>query len=534
MGDQQFQQPDSPGVDAVGSPRDTRALMVWVAAFVVALGLYGGTANRGPQWQDSGRQQLRIVTGELEHSRGLALAHPVQYFLGRMAIRLPISEPAFAITLVSSLAGALAVANLALTVVLLTRSTAAAVISATALMLSHTFWQHATYTESYALVAALLTGEWLCLAAFATTGRSGYLLLVALLNGVGIANHLLAALALPVNAAIIIWAVARGRCSKLSVVAAAALWLLGTSPYTGLVLATIVSSGDAWGALHSALFGAYAERVLNLSLDARQLLLSVGYVTYNFPGLTVPLAILGAYAAFRRRNVHQWLARALLLELLIYAVFVVRYRITDQYMFYFPVYLLLALFAGLGLQRIFMLRARRLQRLIIGMATVTALWTPAIYAGTCAFSRSRGLMASLVKNKPYRDGYRAFFVPWGRGADYPAELNEAVRQLVGADGVVLVGDDMIEAAVRYAQVRASIPQSVDVVRVWRRATPERVAALRATLERAVGDGRLVVLVPSDRDNPWTYVPEARWARVGDIYRLVTLEWSTTRPVESGA
>lgn len=73
----------------------------------------------GRQWQDSGWQRCRIVTGQIDHQRGLALVHPVQYYLGRLAIRRPGIEPALAITWVSSIAGAVAVANVALTLSLL-------------------------------------------------------------------------------------------------------------------------------------------------------------------------------------------------------------------------------------------------------------------------------------------------------------------------------------------------------------------------------------------------------------------------------
>lgn len=176
----------------------------WLIAFVAALVLYAATANRGAQWQDSGVQQLRIVSSQIDNPHGLALSHPVQFWLGRAAIRTPGIAPAFAITLMSSLAGAIAVANLAATINLLTRNALATVISVTALALSHTFWQHATHTESYTIFAMFLTGEWLCLAAFARFGKTRYLLLAALLSGLGLGAHMMAILTVPMNVAVFI------------------------------------------------------------------------------------------------------------------------------------------------------------------------------------------------------------------------------------------------------------------------------------------------------------------------------------------
>ena len=83
----------------------------WLAVLVVCLVLYCLTANRGAQWQDSGSHILRAVTGELIHPLGLALSHPLHHYLARLATLAPGLDPCLAITLISSLAAAVAVAN---------------------------------------------------------------------------------------------------------------------------------------------------------------------------------------------------------------------------------------------------------------------------------------------------------------------------------------------------------------------------------------------------------------------------------------
>jgi hypothetical protein len=521
--------PPTPSATTIGPPGQSRVptWALWLGSFVVALALYGATANRGAQWQDSGSQQVRILTGHIEHPLGLALCHPLHYYLGRAAIHLPISEPAFAITLLSSLAGAIAVANLAATIQLLTRCTVATLIASAAFTLSHTFWQHATYTEIYTLLAAFLTGEWLCLARFATTGRPHYLLLLGLLNGLGIATHLLAALAFPADIAVLIWALASRKCGWRTPLAAAGLWICGTLPYSLLVLDTIFQSGNLADTLDSALFGRFSAHVLNVGFGFHTLALSFGYLVYNFPGLTVPLAIYGVFAALRHTLVARWLVRVLLFELVIYALFVIRYPVPDQYAFFFPVYLLCTLFAGLGLAQTLTWPHRRLRRAVLVAATITAVWTPAIYLGTASALRSRGLFRSMVANKPYRDGYRAFFVPWGLGANYAQDLNAAVSTLAGSRGLVLVEDPMIVVGLHYAQAVGSIPPTVEILRIDRAAFSEPVATLRARLSAALDDGRPVVLVPRDRDRPAADIPQAQWERHGDIYRLTGLDTPTS-------
>jgi hypothetical protein len=498
----------------------TGPIRVWCGAFVAALALYVATADRGPQWQDSGCQQLRIVTGHIENPRGLALVHPLQYFLGRAVIGLPINEPAFAITLVSAVAAAIAIANVAATVFLLTRHVPAALIAPAALMLSHTFWQHATYTESYALVAALLSAEWLLLVAFVQTRRAFLLPLLALANGLGIANHMLAILATPIDVAFIIWAVRARHVARRPVVVAALLWILGTLPYTLLVLSVAVESGDLTGTLHSALFGHYAEAVLNTHLGGGALLLTIGFAAYNFPGLTIPLA---ARAWTSRARPPTVISGTLGGELLVYFLFVARYTIVDQYMFYFPVYALLALFAGIGLAYICKTSAAGRRRFVLVAATVTALWTPLLYWGTARISAARGAFASLVGNKPYRDGYRTFFMPWGIGDAAAERLNRAVTELAGENGIILVTDTMMQVGIAYAQTVGRIPTAVEIAVIPTAGLPEHANEWEPRLQAVLQAGRPVVLVPRDRDNPQTCLPAARWSRVGDIYRLTALE-----------
>lgn len=517
-------------LQSTSRPRSRTAYRIWGLTFAMALLLYVSTAHRGVQWQDSGAQQYRILTGQLEHPRGLALAHPVQYYLGRAAIRVPRLEPAFAITLVSAVAGAVAAANLALTIQLLTRSWVASGIAAVGLTLSHTFWQHATHTESYALTAALLTAEWLMLAAFAATGREVFLPLLGLLNGVGIANHLLAALVLPVNAILIVWAVRHGRCTRRTALIAAVLWIIGTLPFTSLVVHFATETGDLGHAIRFALVGDFAADVFNTHLSGRMLCLSVAYTLYNFPGLTVPLAFLGICQGLRRAAAPRWLTSAVLAELVIFALFVVRYPIRDQYMYFFPIYLLLALLAGIGLSDVVRWRLPRVRRTIVVAAAMTAIWTPMVFIASAAIARWRGLFPTMVLNKPYRDGYQTFFLPWGVGDNACQQLNRAVAESADGSGIVLVNDSTMLLAIRYAQEVDQIPKDVEIMPIRPTCPEDEIAEWRERLTAALAARRPVVLVTRDRDHPRTYIRGAVWKRRGDIYLLAGMR--PDRPLET--
>lgn len=191
---------------------------IWLIAFLVAALLYGATADYGPQWQDSGWQQWRILTGEIDHPAGLVVTHPLQFWLGRLFLILPFGHPAGRSTLVSVLGGAIAIANLAAFGWIVTRRLSAAAIPAIALMLSHTFWQHATHTESYTLVAAVLTFEWICVAMRCLGGSRWWLVAAMAANGLGVANHLLAGLSTPILLGVWGWEIRRkSRAASASV-----------------------------------------------------------------------------------------------------------------------------------------------------------------------------------------------------------------------------------------------------------------------------------------------------------------------------
>lgn len=480
----------------------------WLAVFAAAFALYALTANRGAQWQDSGAHILRVVVGEAVHPLGLALSHPLHHWLGRFVISWDVLEPCFAITLISALAAAVAVANTYGCVLTLTRCRSAALFAAGSLGLAHTFWQMATLAETYTLVAALLTGECWCVAAYASTRRRGFLWAALLLNGLGIANHLLAGLTTPVLVIVVVYAVWNNDARVKDAAIAFGVWLLGSLPYTGLVVSELLRTGDWSGTLHSALFGRmFADEVLNTALSARMLLIGVGFIVLNFPNLLLPAAAYGVVRA-GWPGVPLLARRALLAGIIVHAVFAFRYDIIDQHTFFLPMYVLLALFGGMGLAAVFRIPSMRLRRTVFVCAIVGVVLTPCLYAVVPAVARRFDVLGSVVRNKPYRDDYVYVFTPWSvveRSADKMS--SQAVR-LAGESGLILVEDSMAEFAVRYRALRAG---RVGLT-ITRHAQTDKI-------QEAVDEARPVVLVPRTIDSPPIDVRAGSWRRIGDLYIL---------------
>jgi hypothetical protein len=480
-----------------------------VGAFVAAFAIYAATANRGAQWQDSGSHILRAVTGELHHPLGLALTHPLHHWLGRLAVWVDILEPCFAVTLLSALAGAAAVANTYGCVVTLTGNRKAAVLACGSLGLAHTFWQMATLVEIYTLVAALLSAECWCLIAFARTQRGLYLTLAFAFNGLGVANHMLASLTTPILIAVMLHGQRSRAISIRHLLAALGLWMLGSLPYSAVIFSEAVRTREFWATLHSALFGrSFAGNVLNTTLSVRMLLVCAAFVALNFPNLLLPAA---GYGILRggRLGVPPMARNYLLAALIIHVLFVARYRIVDQHTFFLPTYVLLSIFGGIGFAGALRCWKARPRRAMLIAAALALLVTPVWYAVAPSVARRWHLLDSGARNKPYRDDYIYVFTPWSvveRSADI---MGRHAVEMAGENGLIAVEDAMAEFAVRYRALRSGF-EGLSIVRSE---DPESIA-------HAVAAGKRVVLVPERVARPRSTPPVGAWARRGDLYVLV--------------
>ncbi len=430
------------------------ALLTGLACGLGALLLYWLTADPGVGWQDTSVHQLRIVTGWIENPYGLALSHPLHYWLGRLAIRLP-GEPAWLLNLMSGLFGAVGVGMIAAIVTSLTARPAAGVFGAMTAGLAHSFWQLSVVTETYTLAAALMTIEWAVLLAYVRSKRPLLIVTLLALNGLHIANHLLGTLTLATYGVLLIWLVTSKRLQLRWAAAALVAWSVTSSPYWALVASHWLQHGDLLNTLNSAFFGegisgeGYSAEVFNMRLGPSVLKNGVLWLGYNLPSLAGLAALAGLIRKPVGRDKVFYVVMAA--QAIIIVLFVVRYAIMDIYTYFVPVAAVAGLWAGVGADRLLSAVATRPRRIALAtLLTISGLMPVGVYAVVPELARQRGLFASRLRDLPYRDEYAYYFSPWRFQDNSAARVARDLIELAGPDGWIL-GDLSSAYAVAYTR-----------------------------------------------------------------------------------
>jgi hypothetical protein len=272
--------------------------------------------------------------------------------------------------------------------------------------------------------------------------------------------------------------------------------------------AEIVRTGEIFGTIRSALVGqSFGYAVLNITLSVRQLAISAGFIILNFPNLLLPAAVYGIVRG-AHLGVPVVARRAFLAGLIIHACFVLRYPVIDQHTFFLPVYVLLAIFGGIGFAVLMQKERTTLRRLTVVSATALLALTPVLYGFAPGVARGFDILADVARNKPYRDDYVYIFTPWSVVERSAEIMSRQAVELGGKHGLIIVEDTMGSYAVRYHALRSGMEGQT----ITREVAPERII-------EAVGAGRTVVLVPHNIEAPRAEPPIGIWRRDGDLYVL---------------
>jgi hypothetical protein len=438
------------------------SVKAYLAVLGGALVLYGLTCAPAVLWQDSGLFVYRIWHNDLQGNLGIALAHPLYILLGIVVKSIPLGDFAHRVNLISAVCGAVSIANLYLLVRLWLGRALPAIVAAVTLALSWTFWQNAVIAEVYTLYTMFLFAELIMLLQYMRTGRTWYLYLLGLLNGLAVANHLWGTIPLACYAVFLVALLFRRKIKFKHCMVFAVLWLIGAAPYEYLIAKNIVLSGDVPATIASALFGnMWQGAVLNTSVSPKVVAENMLFILLNFPTPNIVLFFVALWA-LRKAPPPRSFASILTAMLVLSFVFAFRYTVLDRYVFFLPFYCLVAVLIGLGADIFF----RRYERRAVVFAVLALCLLPIpTYFVTPELARKAYKPLGQRKQRPYRDEYTYFLQPWKTGYRGAERFASEALDMVEENAVIYAYTTDVHALLYMQEVLGKRPD-VRIVSVY--------------------------------------------------------------------
>lgn len=501
-----------------GMPNHAFRRLLWGVSLVLAWMLYRLTMAPGILWGDSGAAQLHTAADGWLVEGQIARSHVLYFLLTRALHRLGALDAAFAANLVSTIGGALTVANSAYICAALCRTRTAAVVGVLLTVFAHTLWRLSVSTEVVTLTTALLTAELMCLLRLIETQRPHWLILVLLCNGLGVANHNFAMLMWPVYLMLAIrFRPALGAAHLRWAALALVPWLIGISPLIVLCFADWRTQGSLSTTLGSLLWGNYSGKVTNAARMPKLLVQTITYTVLNYP---TPLLFFffGGMTAIRRMG-SPALAWLMFGVLAVYLLFGMRYDVPDQFTFLVPAFLLVSIFTAKGVDQ--WLTRRRRAPLVHVLLLLGACAGPLVYTALPLVLRNIAVSADWLPRRdvPYREHFHWFLRPWLNGY---TGAERFARETLDAlpPWAVLVVDSTLVAPLNYLQMVEGVRKDVRLD-CWA-ARQEWLAAIDWDTERRAALSRGLLFTTSDdpRYQPsWLREAAHTLQREGLVFRV---------------
>ncbi len=336
------------------------ALNPWFQAFAVgtlALAVYIRTLAPTVMWYDMGEFATAAYVLGVAHNTG----YPLLLLLGKLFTFLPVGDIAYRVNLMSAFFGALTVAFLYLIVYELTKRRIAAAIAALTLAFTSTLWSNATWATSYDLNAFLtLLILWLMLR-WRREHNDTYLRVAVLTFGLSLGNHRMI-LGVGLAMAYMAWRGFRTREWRPSwrhIIGLGLLFLTGFAVNLYLPLRAAQNPPVNWGdpsnlenflkMITTGSARAFVNPFDSITVAQSALSVLTVFPIYEFTALGLALAGLGAWR-LGKNDRHFFIATLFVAG--VAAVMVSIYGIHNIFNYLQPIYLMLAIWLGLGVHQL--------------------------------------------------------------------------------------------------------------------------------------------------------------------------------------
>ena len=333
--------------------------------FITSCMMYVRTLAPSLLYGDSAEFQTIAYMLGVGHPTG----YPVYVLLAKLFTFLPFGEIAYRVNLFSAFCAALTVTFVYLIIRKLGGVYVSSIFGALTLALSPLFWKHASIAEIYALSAACLALIFWAVLQWKETNNSRWLFITGLFGGLSLGIHTTVALS---GIAILLYIVLRGsqqtdwlQASQgafvgVLIVLGSFLFLDFLNSSAGYFNTAIYPSLSVWG-LTPVDLDSPIERLAFLyfppqfkgqffSVSSNEVKARMtDFVTEASRSLWLALLGFASLLFPRKDSTGRWReAILLILAFLAFLTFALTYNVFDFYVYYIPVFLVLAIFVGLG------------------------------------------------------------------------------------------------------------------------------------------------------------------------------------------
>ncbi len=428
--------------------------------FVVTLSFYGYTLLPSLAWGDGVKLQSEAISGEsfvlaemdpAEFSPDTfpfskvgvaAWDHPLYIVLGHVLVKSFASvEPLWLVNFLSALFGAATVTLVFLLSHRFTGSIFASCFASLSLAVAHTFWWHASTPEVYTLFVFLLLASFYFFDQFEKQQKLFLLVYSAFFLGLAASTHVMAFLAFPAVGIYFLIYKRQGLTPRLTgkYVFPMIGFLGGFSLYL-LQFARMSANfplreimGPVVGSTFLSRLGTFSPVLLGESV-----LSYLFFLTVQFGPVGLVLGGLGMWKAFADKNRS---FQKIVPFFIVFVMFGIFYRVTDQFTFFIPSYIFWALLMGIGLDYALSLlpgKVRFLPPILLGSVLLA---TPFFYTALPALAEKNGLDDASIGipaiGVGVRNGLAYYLNPNKRGDDSAFKFGSQAISQVAPNSLVI-------------------------------------------------------------------------------------------------